>query len=118
MLNEAVAHTRDPKVRQQVLDQAAVLEFSRGNYAVAASYLEKLAEYVFFLSKINSAHTLFRFDPNNIRVLCRLIRAYTDVDPKKAEQLSIQVNISVALNAGTHLVSNMFILSRIIPFTV
>ncbi|KAL6735101.1 hypothetical protein Aduo_005576 [Ancylostoma duodenale] len=72
---KAVAHTRDPQVRQQVLDQAAVLESSRGNYGAAASYLEKLAE----------------FDPNDIRVLCRLIRAYTDVDPKKAEELSIQV---------------------------
>ncbi|KIH62085.1 SRP72 RNA-binding domain protein [Ancylostoma duodenale] len=84
MLNEAVAHTHDPQVRQQVLDQAAVLESSRGNYGAAASYLEKLAEYVAIQLEV-------KFDPNDIRVLCRLIRAYTDVDPKKAEELSIQV---------------------------
>ncbi|EPB77045.1 SRP72 RNA-binding domain protein [Ancylostoma ceylanicum] len=93
MLNEAVAHTRDPQVHQQVLDQAALLESSRGNHGAAASYLEKLAEYVLMLGIkfAHIGHTYFRLDPNDIRVLCRLIRAYTDVDPKKAEKLSVQV---------------------------
>ncbi|KAK5982526.1 Tetratricopeptide repeat protein [Trichostrongylus colubriformis] len=75
MLNEAIGHMKDVEVRKQMLSQAAMLESSRGNAAAAATYLEKLAE----------------FDPSDIKVLCRLIRAYTDFDPKKAEQLSAQV---------------------------
>ncbi|KHJ75160.1 SRP72 RNA-binding domain protein [Oesophagostomum dentatum] len=75
MLDDAIGHMRDPQVRRHMLDQAALLESSRGNSAAAAAYLEKLTQ----------------FDPNDIRVLCRLIRAYTDVNPKKAEELSAQV---------------------------
>ncbi|CAJ0606676.1 unnamed protein product [Cylicocyclus nassatus] len=75
MLEEVIGHARDTQVRKQALDQAAVLEMSRGNAAAAAAYLEKLAE----------------FDSSDVRILCRLIRAYTDVNPKKAEELSLQV---------------------------
>ncbi|XGW08313.1 hypothetical protein V3C99_010991 [Haemonchus contortus] len=75
MLNEAIGHMKDADVRKQMLSQAALLESSRGNAAAAAKYLEQLVEC----------------DPNDIKVLCRLIRAYTVSDPKKAEQLSAQV---------------------------
>ncbi|WKX96523.1 hypothetical protein Q1695_012729 [Nippostrongylus brasiliensis] len=75
MLDEAISHMRDAEIRREMLSQAANLESSRGNAAAAASYLEKLAE----------------FDPDDVKVLCRLIRAYTDFDPKKAEKLSAQV---------------------------
>ncbi|KAJ1348579.1 hypothetical protein KIN20_003911, partial [Parelaphostrongylus tenuis] len=75
MLNEAMEHMQDVKTLQQLLHQAAVLESSRGNAAAAAAYLEKLLE----------------FNPSDIKVLCRLIRAYTDCNPQKAEELSAKV---------------------------
>lgn len=75
MLSEAMEHTHDLKSHQRMLHQAAVLESSRGNAAGAASYLEKLLES----------------NPSDVKVLCRLIRAYTDCNPQKAEELSAQV---------------------------
>ncbi|KJH42973.1 tetratricopeptide repeat protein [Dictyocaulus viviparus] len=77
LINEAIEHMSDLKIREQMLDQAATLESSKGNMAAAAVYLEKLHEV----------------NPTDIRVICRLIRAYTDCNPQKAEQLSTQASL-------------------------
>ncbi|CAI4233371.1 unnamed protein product [Auanema sp. JU1783] len=74
-MDKALQNTTDPLVRKTILDQAAQLKLSQGEAAQAVKYLEQLAS----------------ISPEDVTIQCRLILAYADVDPKKAEALSVKV---------------------------
>ncbi|CAJ0585607.1 unnamed protein product, partial [Mesorhabditis spiculigera] len=64
--------SRDPKHSRVMLEKAAEMQIARGSHKEAIKHLEKLSNLY----------------PDEVSIQSKLIRAYTHVDPKKAEQLT------------------------------
>uniref|UniRef100_A0A1I7WBQ6 Signal recognition particle subunit SRP72 n=1 Tax=Heterorhabditis bacteriophora TaxID=37862 RepID=A0A1I7WBQ6_HETBA len=88
VLESSISVTQDPEGLRYLLNQAAELEASNNNMAGSCKYLEKLSEWY-----ENSEFLCLRYRliPDDLSITCRLIRAYSEFNPKSAEVLSNQV---------------------------
>ncbi|VDN22911.1 unnamed protein product [Gongylonema pulchrum] len=75
VLKDALGAASDKKLRAELLEEVASLNIQLEDYRSAVDYLQQL----------------FELRPDDLQVVCRLIKAYATFDPQKAEELSMRV---------------------------
>uniref|UniRef100_A0A915Q1D7 Signal recognition particle subunit SRP72 n=1 Tax=Setaria digitata TaxID=48799 RepID=A0A915Q1D7_9BILA len=75
LLKSSLDSAKDEEARVAVLEEVASLNVEMGDYRSAADYLEKLSE----------------LRPNDMNIMCRLIKAYSTFDTERAEELLAKV---------------------------
>uniref|UniRef100_A0A0M3KBF0 Signal recognition particle subunit SRP72 n=1 Tax=Anisakis simplex TaxID=6269 RepID=A0A0M3KBF0_ANISI len=75
LLSKAIAEAKEDSMLGGVLEQTATLNIHLGDYQSAVECLERLSA----------------LKPNDMQILCRLIKAYSAFDAKRAEELTNRV---------------------------
>ncbi|VDN29015.1 unnamed protein product [Gongylonema pulchrum] len=75
VLKDALGAASDKNLRAELLEEVASLNIQLEDYRSAVDYLQQL----------------FELRPDDLQVVCRLIKAYATFDPQKAEELSMRV---------------------------
>lgn len=75
LLKSAVDSAKNEKIRIAMLEEVASLNTQVGDFRSAVDCFQKLSE----------------LRPNDMSIMCRLIKAYATFDPRKAEELSAKI---------------------------
>lgn len=75
LLKSAVDSAKNEKIRIAMLEEVASLNTQVGDFRSAVDCFQKLSE----------------LRPNDMNIMCRLIKAYATFDPRKAEELSAKI---------------------------